>query len=62
MATQRKLPSSDEVGLSFFEQLNRHGGKQRVRELLAPEKPAEEAKGDELNMDDLEQLLANQGS
>ncbi len=63
MAAARKLPSSDEVGLKMFEQLLGHSGKARVRELLEPEAPAEEApKEDELNIDDLEQLLATQGS
>lgn len=63
MATARKLPSADEVGLSFFEQLSRHGGKQQVRALLEPEKSVDAAPNDdELNLDDLEQLLATQGS
>lgn len=53
-----KLPSSDEVGLQYLEQLIRHGGKAKMRALAEPpdEAPGEAAK-DELDLDGLEQLL-----
>lgn len=60
----RKLPSSDEVGVSMLEQLLRHGGKQRMRELVEPaseETPAEDA-GEGPNMEELEALLASSAS
>lgn len=61
---RRKLPSSDEVGVSMLEQLLRHVGKQHMRELVEPpaeETPAEDA-GEGPNMEELEALLAQAGS
>ena len=60
----RKLPSSDEVGVSMLEQLLRHSGKQRMRELVEPaaeETPAEDTQ-EGPNMEELEALLASQAT
>lgn len=60
MAAAKKLPSSDEVGLHYLEQLIRHGGKAKMRALAEPPKEEgaeEESKSGEVDLDDLEQLL-----
>lgn len=59
-----KKPSSDEVGLKMLEQLIEQGGRKRMTSLLAPEEgetDAEEAKSDELNLDELEALATRKG-
>lgn len=56
----RQLPSADELGVSMFEQLLGHSGKQRMRELIEPEKSEEKPAEEQLDVTELERLLGPQ--
>lgn len=58
-----KKANSDEVGLKMLEQLIEQGGRKRMASMLAPddESEEEEAKSDELNLDELEALATRKG-
>lgn len=56
------LPSADELGLAYFEQLLGHGGKQQMRALVGVAEESQEKPNDEEQLDvaELESLLGPQ--